>query len=74
MVALEFDSTLYPASAVRRALSDYESIARIVMEKTEKGCICRVEAALAPIERTALEFANYVLELSGVEDGNHGGD
>lgn len=74
MVALEFDGELYPASAVRRALSDYASIARIVMEKTEKGCICRVEAALAPIEQTALEFANYVLELSCVEDGNHGSD
>ena len=74
MIALEFDGALYPASTVRKAVSDYAPIARIVMEETEKGCICRIEASAAPIELTALEFANYVLELSCVEDGNHDGD
>lgn len=37
MIALEFDGALYPVSAVRSAISDYASIARIVMEKTEKA-------------------------------------
>ena len=74
MIALEFDGALYPVSAVRSAISDYASIARIVMEKTEKGCICRIEASAAPFELTALEFANYVLELSCMEDGTHDGD
>lgn len=74
MVALEFDGALYPASAVRRALSDYASIARIVMRKRKKAVSAELKLLSAPIERTALEFANYVLELSCVEDGNHGGD
>ena len=74
MIALEFDGALYPVSAVRSAISDYASIAQIAIEETEQGCICRIEASAAPLELTALEFANYVLELSCVEDGNHGGD
>ena len=74
MNALEFDGALYPASAVRRAISDYTSIAKIAIEETEKGCICRIEASAAPMELTALEFANYVLELSCMEDGNHDSD
>ena len=74
MNALEFDGALYPVSAVRRAISDYASIARIAIEETEKGCICRIEASVAPMELTALEFANYVLELSCTEDRTHDSD
>ena len=74
MIALEFDGALYPASVMRRAVSEYASIARIAIEETEKGCICRIKASAAPLELTALEFANYVLELSCMEDGNHDSD
>ena len=74
MSTLEFDSTLYPISAVRKAALDYAAIAKINVEKTAIGCRCRVETSQAPIEITMLEFANYVLALSCIKESAYDGD
>lgn len=74
MSTLEFDSTLYPISAVRKAALDYAAIAKINVEKTAIGYRCRVETSQAPIEITMLEFVNYVLALSCIRESAYDGD
>lgn len=64
MSMLEFDLELYSAGAVYRAAKEFASIAQIGVEEKPGFCRCRILRSAAPIELTAMEFSNYVLELS----------
>ena len=68
---LEFDLALYSAEAVFQAAKVYAAIAQI---EVEPGlCRCSILRSTAPMELTALEFANYVLELSCRKEAGHEG-
>lgn len=59
-----FDKDLYSESAVRQAIADYAEIAVIEMISNEKSCVCTIVRSEYPLGTTALEFSNYVLNLS----------
>ena len=70
---LEFDLALYSAEAVFQAAKAYAAIAQIEVGRGPGLCRCRILRSSAPMERTALEFSNYVLELSCRKDAGHAG-
>lgn len=70
---LEFDLALYSAEAVFLAVKAYAAIAQIEVEREPGLCRCRILRSSASLELTALEFANYVLELSCRKDAGHAG-
>ncbi len=59
-----FDKDLYSESAVRQAILDYAEIAEIGLICSEDNCVCTIIRSEYPLETTALEFSNYVLNLS----------
>ena len=61
---IQFDKSIYMEAAVRQAINDYASIAEIKMTSTSECCICSINRSDYPIELTALEFSNYVLNLT----------
>lgn len=70
---LEFDLALYSAEAVFQAAKAYAAIAQIEVEREPGLCRCSILRSAAPMELTALEFANYVLELSCRKEEGHAG-
>lgn len=73
MSNLEFDLELYSAEAVFQAVKAYAAIAQIEVERESGLCRCSILRSAAPMELTALEFANYVLELSCRKEAGHAG-
>lgn len=61
---VEFDKTIYSEKAVRRAIADYAGFTEIEMTSTPEACVCSVVRSDYSMEKTALEFSNYVLNLS----------
>ena len=61
---IEYDKTLYSGSAIRKAITDYSLIADIEMQESSDHFICTINRSKYPLDTTALEFSNYVLNLS----------
>ena len=59
-----FDKTIYSESAVRQAIKDYSAIAQIELMDSGKEYSCFVKQSKYSLEKTILEFSNYVLSLS----------
>lgn len=59
-----YDKTLYSGSAIRKAIADYASIADIEVQESSDRFICTINRSKYPLDTTALEFSNYVLNLS----------
>lgn len=70
---LEFDLALYSAEAVFLAVKAYTAIAQIEVEQEPGLFRCRILRSAAPMELTAMEFSNYVLELSCRKEEGHVG-
>ena len=56
-----------------QAAKVYAAIAQIEVEREPGLCRCSILRSTAPMELTALEFANYVLELSCRKEAGHEG-
>ena len=67
MLALDFDSSIYNARAVKKAISDYQGLADFNLKEKKGRITVQVsnirDKALAPL--FAKEFSNYVLSLVG---------
>lgn len=63
-MTVQFDKSIYSEKAVKKAIEDYLPIAEIDMISTSQSCICSIIRSEYPMETTALEFSNYVLNLS----------
>lgn len=63
-MTIEFDKSIYAEKAVKKAIEDYASIAEIKLTYKSESCVCSIFWSKYPIEKTALEFSNYVLNLS----------
>ena len=62
---LEFDPEIYTEKAVKKSIEDYRDIAKITFNNSNPDAyICNIEHSKYPDEITAVEFANYVLELT----------
>ena len=65
-----FDKDLYSESAVRQAISDYAEIAKIELTGNDDSLVSTIVRSEYPLETTALEFSNYVLNLSVMSEKN----
>ena len=63
-MTIRFDKSLYSEKAIRQAIADYTSLAEISMTSSPESCVCTIVRSDYPIETTALEFSNYVLNLT----------
>ena len=63
-MTIQFDKSIYSETAVKQAIEDYTSIAEINMISTPESYICSINQSDYPMETTALEFSNYVLNLT----------
>ena len=63
-MTIRFDKTLYSEKAVKQAIADYASLAVIIMTNSPECCVCTIVRSEYPLETTALEFSNYVLNLT----------
>lgn len=63
-MTIRFDKTLYSEKAVKQAIADYASLAVIIMSNSPECSICTIVRSEYPLETTALEFSNYVLNLT----------
>ena len=65
-----FDKSIYTEKAVRQAIEDYKSIAKIELFCTSEHCDCSIISSEYPMKTTALEFSNYVLNLTVMSENN----
>ncbi len=66
---LYFDKDIYSIKAIKVAISDFQSIAKISYTEKEEYCICTMQSDRLPITTLKNEFSNYVLEMT-VKIGN----
>ncbi len=69
-----FDKMIYKEQAIRTAIHDYQQIAEILLSVGPFCFECRIVQSIYPIDITALEFSNYVLNQSvsiRSEDSRH---
>lgn len=71
---VHFDQTIYKEQAVAMAIRDYQQVAEILL-KVKPFCFeCNIVHSIYPIDITALEFSNYVLNQTvsiSSEDSRH---
>lgn len=65
-MSMTFDRELYDKDALFQAIQDYSALARIQVKETALGYVCTFDECRYGPERTVLEFANYVLELTAL--------
>ncbi len=69
---IQFDTSLYSADAVLKAIEDYKDIASISCIKSHNKMICSIEHSEYDLDLTAHEFSNYVLGLTvSMNGGQH---
>lgn len=69
-----FDKKIYKEQAIRTAILDYQQIAEILLKVRPLNFECKIVQSVYPIDITALEFSNYVLNQSvsiRSEDSRH---
>lgn len=69
---MTYPKSVYGIKDVGRAIEDYGNICRISATETSTEIICTFSKSIADLERTVLEFSNYLIELANVGelDGN----
>ena len=61
---IKFDKSIYHEQAITQAICDYKSIATIESYDIPGFCVCIIKTSKYLMDKTALEFSNYVLNLS----------
>jgi hypothetical protein len=67
MITVNFDSSIYSAQAIKKAIRDYRALADLSLQKKNNFIVVKINN----IENTKLkplfaqEFSNYVLSLVG---------
>lgn len=69
-MTVQFDKSIYSEKAVRQAIEDYKSIAKIKLFCTSEYCNCSIIHSEYPMETTMLELSNYVLNLTVMSENN----
>ena len=69
-VLLFFSASIYPEEKVIQAISEYKGICHIKLVRKNGGFECAFFESVADLELTAMEFANYLIEL--VNTGGQG--
>lgn len=63
---IEFDTSLYPQSAIKKAIKDYKNLADFACKRSKDKFLIRIsnikDSSMKPL--FAGEFSNYVLALS----------
>lgn len=67
---MEFDLTLYSEEAIHRAIQAFAEIASIDGSRKGEKYLCRICSSKLDPELTGLEFANYVLDMTLMMEGN----
>ncbi len=70
MIKYEFDLDLYPFKIIKIALSNYREYGRIQYSIRENKAIVVFSDCKYGDILTAKEFANYLIDLIGTENGN----
>lgn len=61
---VQYDKGLYSEMAIRQAIKDYSSFADIELTDSADSFVCVFNRSDYSMEKTILEFSNYVLTLS----------
>lgn len=67
-MTIQFDKSIYSETAIRQGINDYAYLAEIELSSTSKHYICSIIRSDYPMEITALEFSNYVLNLTVMKE------
>lgn len=69
-LSVYYTSNLYPLWAIEDAKMDYSGICKIIIEEDTSGTTCTFCDSIAPLNLTAAEFSNYIIEM--VNSRNNG--
>ena len=58
------DGTIYSEFIVKKAISEYSTIAQIHFDITGNDMICEFISSIYDIEKTIKEFENYIIDLT----------
>lgn len=67
-LSLTYPKSVYNMAQVERAAQDYQGICRVAVTEDSADIICTFSRSIAGLERTALEFSNYLIELANAEN------
>ena len=62
-LSVYYTGSLYPLWALKNAGKDYGDICKIIIEEAASGTICTFCDSIAPLDLTAAEFSNYIIEM-----------
>ncbi len=62
-LSVYYTGNLYPLWAIDNAREDYSDICKIVIEEAPSGTSCTFYDSIAPLDLTAAEFSNYIIEM-----------
>ena len=65
---VQYDKSIYSETAIKKAIVDYSNLAEIELYNTPECFICSINHSDYPMEITAMEFSNYVLNLTVMEE------
>ena len=63
ILRVHYTKTIYPRWTIERAKRDYASICKIEISADASGNVCAFFDSVAPLELTAAEFSNYLIEM-----------
>lgn len=66
-ISLQFPKSVYSEEAVIAAIDAYHNICRIEFSEAKNNLLCVLSDSVTDLEITALEFCNYLIEVSNVK-------
>lgn len=63
-ITVNYPASVYEKTVVEQAIADYRGICRIRLRSDGREYVCVFSRSRADLELTALEFTNYLIELS----------
>lgn len=66
-ISLQYPKSVYNAESVSFAIQGYRNICRIEVTEDKDHILCVLTNSVTDLEVTALEFCNYLIELSNVK-------
>ena len=66
-ISLQFPKNVYSAESISVAINGYRDICKIEVTEDKDYIHCVLTNSVTDLEVTALEFCNYLIELSNVK-------